>query len=116
MSGTGFTPENWALPIPRFWGDGRREKGEGRNLPVCCARNDMGGGMCLRAGGNNGGGDSMRDKRKEGWVPAFARTTGVVAWNNGGWGDGRFANRPYGRRLRGCSVARFPGSGLLRSE
>ena len=83
--------------------------------------------MCLRAGGNNGGGDSMRDKRREGWVPAFARNNGVVRWNNGwvggtggsrtapmvvdltgsmgprmrrgftGGGGGRFADRPYGR-------------------
>ena len=46
-------------------------------------------GMCFRAGGNNGGGDSVREQRREGWVPASARTTG---------GEGQ----PQGLPLRGA--------------
>ncbi len=57
-------------------------------------------GMDSRAGGNNGGGDSVRDKRREGWVPASARTTG---------GEGQ----PQGLPLR---VADEGGSSRTRSS
>ena len=46
-------------------------------------------GMWFRAGGNNGGGDSVREQRRDGWVPASARTTG---------GEGQ----PQGLPLRGA--------------